>query len=99
VNRKDDELSHEAEVLKRNVLAAIAKRYGIHHDEDRKIFMETGQTSVWVASVGRYRFFVSGSSDMNAIDAWLDVKKGMELKTPRGRHGAMMRLASKFKVF
>lgn len=100
MNRKDDELARETEVLKRNVLAEIGKRF-ILKQVDREHFILTGETAVWDKALGSYRHFISGLSDfkdMYALDAWLDVKTAMELKTVRGRYGAIVRLAKKWKV-
>jgi hypothetical protein len=98
--QREEALVSETEILRRNVLAEIAKRF-IPRPEDREHFMATGETAVWDKQQGRYRQFipeVSDFKDMYALDAWLDVKKAMEYKTPRGRHAAIVRLAKKWKV-
>jgi hypothetical protein len=52
VNRKDEELARETEVLRRNVLAEIGRRF-IPIETDRQHFILTGETTVWDKSLGR----------------------------------------------
>jgi hypothetical protein len=90
----------ETEVLRRNVLAEIGRRF-IARADDREHFIRTGEMSVWEKEQGRYRHFIPEKSDfkdMYALDAWLDVKKAVDLKTVRGRYAAVIKLAKKWKV-
>lgn len=96
-SKQEEEMLREAEVLRRNVLAQIAKRF-IVLPADREKFVETGQTSEWDVATKRYRFYASERLMMYALDAWLDVKKAFELKTARGRHGRIVALAKKWGV-
>ncbi len=95
--RSDDSLENEAEVLRRNVLAQIARRF-IVLPADRERFVQTGETSEWDAAAGRYRFYASERMMMYALDAFLDVRKAFELKTARGRYSRVVLLAKKWGV-
>jgi hypothetical protein len=98
----DAALDRATECLARNILAEIAKRF-IPLEADKQTFIATGDTNVWDSRLGRYRFFVKDTSPYEtdtatAATAWHEVKRVFDMKTHRGRHARMMKLAQRWKV-